>query len=313
MSILPFMVLLAILGATMAFSQSSQQFSSLSTFHQHITCRHHCSGPCLSRVSSRRSGACFQRHRLLLDAVADDIASDDVNDDQMMDIDELTTNQLFELIELSFVQACVALSETGDVEPLKLFIVAVKTTAKRILSSRESDEESPLVELIASIPQSMKRLDKLESDLRDAWISAICKVLEYTHPEEFGNIIGGDISTKPTIGDAINTYSPVLNDLVAVHESGLGLNIENFVESRRDVLGIKMIDNVLALEESAEDDLRVAVVSQTIKVMYNTLIVLEDEQRVEDLAAEFEVEGGGNASKKSKKKGKKSSGGRGFG
>ena len=47
--------------------------------------------------------------------------------------------------------------------------------------------------------------------------------------------------------------------------------------------------------------------------MYNTLIVLEDEQRVEDLAAEFEVEGGGNASKKSKKKGKKSGGGRGFG
>ena len=263
--------------------------------------------------------AYFRRDRELavLKASDDAAIADDGNGDgdsgQTMDIDQLTMSQLFELVDFSFVQALLALSDTGDEEPLRLFIVAVKLAAKRMVSSAESTDGSFLQAIIDSIPQNVKRFDEQEMKLRNTWITAVCLVLDHVVPEEYGGILGGDVSESAITSDAIKTYRPVLTDLVAIYESGLGLNIDNFVESRRDVLGIQT-SNVLALEGTAEDNMQLAIVSQTIKVMYNTLVVLDAERAAEYLA-ELEREMGETKKKRKKprRKGKTSSGGRGFG
>ena len=63
------------------------------------------------------------------------------------------------------------------------------------------------------------------------WITAVS--------QEYDGILGGDLSENSIVSDAISTHGPMLEDLVAVLESGLGFNVENFVESRRDVFGSK--------------------------------------------------------------------------
>ena len=263
--------------------------------------------------------AYFRRDREVAVLKASDDASiaDDGNGDgdsgQMIDIDQLTMSQLFELVDFSFVQALLALSDTGDEEPLRLFIVAVKLAAKRMMSRTESGDDSFLQAIIDSIPQNVKRFDEQEMKLRNTWITAVCLVLDHVVPEEYDGILGGDVSESAITSDAIKTYRPVLKDLAAIYESGLGFNIDNFVESRRDVLGIQT-SNVLALEGTPEDNMQLAIVSQTIKVMYNTLVVLDAERAAEYLA-ELEREMGETKKKRKKprRKGKTSSGGRGFG
>lgn len=280
-----------------------------------------------SQQNDFRQGCClvptcyFRRDRELLSvhvlkaadgsAIADDGNGDD-DSGKMLDIEQLTSSQLLELVELSFVQSVVALSETGEVDPLKLFIVAVKTAARRMMMmSEEGGDNCSLSALIDSVPQSMKQLDNAELKLRGSWITAICLILNHADPIEYDNVISEDHSDNEIIDNVMSTYGPIVKDLVAIDESGLGLNIDNFVESRRDLLGTRT-SNVLALE-AAEDDMQLAVVSQTIKVMYNTLVVLADEKAMEDLAVQFEQVSTSSSRAAKKKKGKKSSGGRGFG
>ena len=296
-------LLLAAFGTIEAFSPGRREYFNIASNQGVQTC------------------AYFRRDRELLavhvfkaadgSAIADDGNGDD-DSGPMMNIEQLTSSQLLELVELSFVQSVVALSETGEVDPLKLFIVAVKTAARRMLMCEEGGDSCSLPALIDSVPQSMKQLDDPELKLRGSWITAICLMLNHADPIEYDNVISEDLSDNDIIDNVMSTYGPIVKDLVAIHESGLGLNIDNFVESRRDLLGIRT-SNVLALEETAEDDVQFAVVSQTIKVMYNTLVVLADEKAMEDLAADIEQKTTSSSRAVKKKKGKKSSGGRGFG
>ena len=80
-----------------------------------------------------------------------------------------------ELIEFSFLQPCVALSK-GSVEPLQLFVAAVK-------AARESERRFRAADLIEAIGSSSspalgRPLDRNERNLRSTWIGAIYLVLE---------------------------------------------------------------------------------------------------------------------------------------
>lgn len=118
--------------------------------------------------------------------------------------------------------------------------------------------------------------------------------------------------------DVAKTYGPILVDLVAIHRTGMGLNMNQFVASRRDILLPKK--NILALEDGPEDDdlVQLSVVTQTINVLYTTLIVLDEEYESSDPseADEEELKQAEPAAPAKKKKGNNkntSSGGRGFG
>ena len=100
--------------------------------------------------------------------------NDNNNDDEVISIESLSSSQLVELIELSFLQACVAMAKTGDLYPLKLFIVAVKAALENEHHCYCTVRD--LIEAVDKCPgvQELGRpLDPSEKELRALWIQAI--------------------------------------------------------------------------------------------------------------------------------------------
>jgi hypothetical protein len=80
------------------------------------------------------------------------VFADDDDDEQYIELENLSPGQAIELIELSFFQTCFTLSE-GDVEPLKLFIVAFKTAAKK----HEGASASAITHMVNSLSPPPRR------------------------------------------------------------------------------------------------------------------------------------------------------------
>mmetsp|Transcript_18667 Transcript_18667/g.46216 ORF Transcript_18667/g.46216 Transcript_18667/m.46216 type:complete len:293 (-) Transcript_18667:606-1484(-) len=234
-------------------------------------------------------------------------AAEDTPEDEpeFLQVESLTASQVTELIELSFFQACYALSK-GEIEPLKLFIVAVKTASKKYPGASAIS----IAETVGSVPASVRPLEPAERDLRETWIRAIYLMM--------GHVLD-DFDAETSDDDEVaQTYGPVLADLAAIHQSGLGLNIKRFVESRRDMLlpaGEKK-KNILALEDGIEDEdfVQLSVATQTIRVLYTTLEVLsEDEDDDDDDIKQEEASSLESTSSADKKKAKKNkTNGKGF-
>jgi hypothetical protein len=205
---------------------------------------------------------------------------------------------------LSFFQACFALSK-GEIEPLKLFIVAVKTVSMKYPGA----SAITIAKTVDSVPTSVRPLEPAERDLRETWIRAIYLMMSH---------VVGDFDAEISDDDKVaQTYGPVLTDLVAIHQSGLGLNINRFVESRRDILlPPKESKNILQLDDGTEDEnfMQLSVVTQTIRVLYTTLKVLseDDEDDNGDSNQNEESESASTLSAEKKKAKKSDSGGKGF-
>jgi len=248
----------------------------------------------------------------------DDGEEESDDEPEFIQVESLTASQVTELIELSFFQACYALSK-GDIEPLKLFVVAVTTASKKYKGA----SAMAIAMTVDSLPASVRPLEPQERDLRETWIKAVYLMMQHV-------LDGFDGSSNKNDNDdeVANTYGPILVDLVAIHRTGMGLNVNKFVESRKDILLPK--DNILVLEDGPEDDdlVRLAVVTQTINVLFTTLVVMagedddDDDESSDDssepLAKEEESPSSSKPSSSStsveKKKGKKTgSGGKGFG
>jgi len=260
--------------------------------------------------------------------------SDNHNDDddeaEFIEIESLSASQILELIELSFFQACYALSK-GDAGPLRLFVIATKTAYKKYPGASGAAISASVDSLLPSV----RPLDDREQSLRDTWIRAVYLVLERVLEENENESAG--FESDDDDDEVAATYGPILADLVALHQTGMGLNANRFVESRKDLLfpedavGSSSIGkNILALEPENDDDdvdpVRVAVVTQTINVLYTTLVVLAEEQEDEAspggaIVADGGEEEGDSSPKPSKSKSKKnkprsksnSGSGRGFG
>jgi hypothetical protein len=281
-----------------------------------------------------------------------------IDDDEYMEIANLTLNQIIELIELSFFQGCYALSK-GNTEPLKMFIVAVQTFAYKQQNEHIDNQDINYVDsngdssITVSTMSSMitnplngrtspvRPLEEQEMDLRDTWIHAICLMtthvvsqqeqeqqkqqqkqqdgitsdnIENDDDNENENNENDDTDTDIAIKVKM-IYGPILNDLIAIHQSKLGLNVNQFIKSRKEILfptnngddnenenekessKIKKENNnnnILALDNDDSsansnvvdennndidiDPMEYAVVAQTINVLYNTLEVLSDEE-----------------------------------
>ncbi len=234
----------------------------------------------------------------------DDQESESDDEPQFIEVESLSASQVTELIELSFFQACFALSK-GDVEPLKLFIVAVVTASKKYRGA----SAKALALMVDSLPPTMRPLEPQEREIRENWIQAVFLMM--------GHVLEGFESNLDETDEVTQTYGPILVDLVAIHRTGMGLNVNQFVASRRDELLPKK--NVLALDDEDEDLVQLSIVTQTINVLYTTLVVLDEEYESSSERTEEEelkpAEPTSPTKKKSKKKGKNtgSDGGRGFG
>ncbi|OEU08356.1 hypothetical protein FRACYDRAFT_250150 [Fragilariopsis cylindrus CCMP1102] len=288
-----------------------------------------------------------------------------IDEDEYMEIANLTLNQIIELIELSFFQGCYALSK-GDTEPLKMFIVAVQTFAYKQQNEHVDNgtenyvdangESSITVSTMSSMitnplngrTSPVRPLEEEEMELRDTWIHAICLITTHVvatqeleeqqlkdqdHDDDSSSLTttatatldenendDDDINDENDTDIAIKVkkiYGPILNDLIAIHQSKLGLNVNQFIKSRKEILFPtnntqddnndieKEIskkkknnnNNILALDNDDDDNnssprpvvdemnndinidpMEYAIVAQTINVLYNTLEVLSDEE-----------------------------------
>jgi hypothetical protein len=276
-----------------------------------------------------------------------------IDEDEYMEIANLTLNQIIELIELSFFQGCYALSK-GDTEPLKMFIVAVQTFAYKQQNEHVENGNENYVDsngdssITVSTMSSMitnplngrtspvRPLEEEEMDLRDTWIHAICLITTHvvatqeqqqqqnqddtaTLDENDNDDDSNDDENDTDIAIKVKMiYGPILNDLIAIHQSKLGLNVNQFIKSRKEILfptnntqddnndNEKEIskkkknnnNNILALDNDDDDNnsssprpvvdemnndinidpMEYAIVAQTINVLYNTLEVLSDEE-----------------------------------
>jgi hypothetical protein len=242
----------------------------------------------------------------------DDSKENDDEEEQYMEIESLSANQILELIELSFFQACFALSK-GDVQPLGLFVVAVKTASKKY----EGASALAISECVDALPPSVRPLETQERKLRETWIRAIYLLLGRVM-EDFS---GGPPDDGDDDDEVTNTYGPILTDLVGLHQTGMGLNANQFVAARKDLLFPKTNPFVLEDEKEEVDSVQLAVVTQTINVLFTTLEVLEEERSSDNddpTAAETEQEEIQAPKPSKKNKGTKpssssSSSGRGFG
>ena len=285
-----------------------------------------------------------------------------IDEDEYMEIANLTLNQIIELIELSFFQGCYALSK-GDTEPLKMFIVAVQTFAYKQQNEHvengtenyvdSNGDSSITVSTMSSMitnplngrTSPVRPLEEEEMDLRDTWIHAICLITthvvatqeleEQQQDQDDDDDDDSSLTTTATAtldennddsNDENDTdiaikvkmiYGPILNDLIAIHQSKLGLNVNQFIKSRKEILfptnntqddnndNEKEIskkkknnnNNILALDNDDDDNnssprpvvdemnndinidpMEYAIVAQTINVLYNTLEVLSDDE-----------------------------------
>ncbi|OEU06350.1 hypothetical protein FRACYDRAFT_254947 [Fragilariopsis cylindrus CCMP1102] len=196
-----------------------------------------------------------------------------IDEEEYMEIANLTLNQIIELIELSFFQGCYALSK-GDTEPLKMFIVAVQTFAYKQQNEHVENGNENYVDangdssITVSTMSSMitnplngrtspvRPLEEEEMDLRDTWIHAICLITthvvatqELEEQQQQQQQDQDDTATLDENNDDSNDendtdiaikvkkiYGPILNDLIAIHQSKLGLNVNQFIKSRKEIL-----------------------------------------------------------------------------
>ena len=268
----------------------SWSFSSFQTRKQKRQRIQVSSSPFFMTVSTRK---------MLLSATSsasslEEKVDDNDEDPKVIEIESLSSDQKIELIELSFFQACFALSK-GNMEPLKLFIVAV-----RMLASQEKNcSATTIIRAVDNCPPTIRPLEPQEQELRTTWIQAIVLMLRH---------LGTLESDVDDVGiDSIReTYNPaILSDLVAIQKSGLGLNLQNFVAARKDILLPK--SSILALDDAEDDPVQLAIVSQTIQVLFNTAVVVSEEEQEQTTTG---VDKGKKSYKTLKKK---SSGGKGFG
>jgi len=199
----------------------------------------------------------------------------DPPDPTVIQIESLSQDQIAELIEVSFIQACLALAQ-GYVDTLKLFIVAVKASYERGTLSVSS-----LIQAVNECPTNTagRPLMPEEEALRSTWIHAVHLMLDHIdHPRSGSSKSNNNNNNNNNDIDAKirETYStPILNDIVAAQESNVVWNTNDFVARHKEQLLPPIMDDN---DNNSNDLVQTAIISQTIKVLYYTLVVLAEER-----------------------------------
>jgi hypothetical protein len=144
-----------------------------------------------------------------------------------------------------------------------LFIVSVKSAYQR------SSHMSTVVDQVQACPlQTAGRpLVAEEVRLRTTWIYAVALMLDqvgYPRNDNRNKRDGED----PMEIEVKATYGPIVAAVTELHASGGSLQTRDFLEQNTSLLP----------ESINDDDVQYAIVSQTIKVMWYTLVVLKEER-----------------------------------
>mmetsp|Transcript_3824 Transcript_3824/g.6008 ORF Transcript_3824/g.6008 Transcript_3824/m.6008 type:complete len:248 (-) Transcript_3824:382-1125(-) len=165
----------------------------------------------------------------------------------------LSLDKVSEMIDTSFVNACLQLAQ-GYVDVLKLFIVSVKSGYEMGVSPSE------LIENIDGVQKKAAGRDLMpeEIELRNTWIQVVYFVLkEANHASEDANV-GLSIDES-----AILPFKSKYAALKMINEKGEDFRVDG------------LIDEVDRLKKPLE----IAIVTQSFRVMWYTMVVLDEEER----------------------------------
>jgi hypothetical protein len=167
--------------------------------------------------------------------------------------EKLSLDKVAELIDTTFVNACMQLSQ-GYVDVLKLLIVSIKSGYELGATPSELVAKVEAVEVKAAGRPLMPE----EVRLRDAWIQIVYLVLaQADHTTE-------NESVKESVeSDIVATYAAKIPTMQQRQESGEDFRVDDLLDS--DALADNPAEN--------------AIMTHSLRVMWLTLVVLEEEER----------------------------------
>lgn len=196
---------------------------------------------------------------------------------------KLTPETIVEMIEVSFVNGCLQLSQ-GYVDVLKLLIVAVKAAYEYGLSIPD------LMERLSSWPvrSANRDLMKEEIALRSAWINIIYMTLAALGEKHGGS---KDDVRRVTMDLDARTERLYVNYVDHVADWRRRQDFSNMdgaavtKESLRVDDLLKACDDLVMDDEDDIDPVERAMLPQNLRVVVLTLTVLEEERRCSDDAS----------------------------
>lgn len=176
-----------------------------------------------------------------------------IADSQSDEEKQLSLDTVAELIDTTFVNACMQLSK-GYVDVLKLFIVSIKSGYELGILPLELIQRVDAVERKAAGRELMVE----EIRLRNTWMQVVYLVLSkagYSSPN-----VGVTDSIDNTI---VAAYSDRIAMLVKRRESGEDFRADDLIDADADVA----------------DPAAGVIMAQSLRVVWLTLVVLEEEER----------------------------------
>ncbi len=118
-----------------------------------------------------------------------------------------------------------------------------------------------------------------EVQLRTTWIYAVALMLDHIQYPTSSSATSERVTNQRILVDTDdiaktvqNTYGPILSNIVDLQNSGGKLKTQEFMTQNQHLLPDHVYD----------DDVQLAIASQTVKVLYYTLTVLEEERLAND-------------------------------
>jgi hypothetical protein len=119
-----------------------------------------------------------------------------------------------------------------------------------------------------------------EKQLRTTWIYAVALMLDHIQYKTDASVTSESVKTQRTDDDdddgvansVQTTYGPILSAIVDLKNRGESLKTQEFMNQNRPLLPDALYD----------DDVQLAIASQTVRVLYYTLTVLEEERLAND-------------------------------
>ena len=189
---------------------------------------------------------------------------------------ELTPSTIAEMIEVSFIQSCLQLSQ-GYVDVLKLFIVAVKAGYERSIPLNE------LHQLVQDCPVNSAGRDLMpeEKALRSEWMMMVYELLNALNPDTSvdSSIVDGKEGDEKRISQIVQGMLDIQNDLQHEEIKTGGQKDATVTLTNLTVeQALEFSESLSKLNKSISDPVEKAFFTNDVRVGLMTFRVLQEEK-----------------------------------
>ena len=181
----------------------------------------------------------------------------------------VTQEDIVQMIEVSFIQTCLSLSE-GYVDVLKLFIAACQAAYHH---PQHAMPVTTVIHKVNEIPQrtANRELMPEEVKLRATWIQAVYRMLHEYYYDGDPTVRDDGTSRRLELSpDFQEEYEPYVKPIFHIAASG-----------GSQAMVMNLLSSNTSQQKEALSPVQKAVQSQTLRVMWYTLVVLADENRAD--------------------------------